>query len=122
MSRKGDCYDNALIEINRKQSKLTWDYRVIPKGSPNAQNAQKFIEFATHAERQAALAQIWLEGPTNRNAFKLLSENVAGKVPSRSDYMTSSIPIDARWYGQRGSGGKMNVERLRELWNEWILN
>ncbi|WP_352757308.1 ABC transporter substrate-binding protein, partial [Mesorhizobium sp. M0955] len=71
---------SAPVEINRNQAKLTWDCWVIPKGSPNAQNAQKFIEFATRADRQAAFAQLIPYGPTNLNAFKLIPEKVARKL------------------------------------------
>lgn len=112
----------APVAVSRSQSKLQWDNWVIPKGGPNAQNAQKFIEFATRAERQAAWAQNWPEGPTNRNAFLLLPEQFARKLPSNPDYMASSIVVNGQWYSQRGADGKSNSERLRERWNEWILS
>lgn len=111
----------APMELNRNQSKLQWDYWVIPKGSPNAQTAQKFIEFSTRAERQAALSRLFPEGPANRNAFKFLEENVARKLPTHPDYMASSVPINMRWYSERRAGGMTNSEQLREHWNEWIL-
>ncbi|SFN96411.1 putative spermidine/putrescine transport system substrate-binding protein [Bradyrhizobium sp. Rc3b] len=111
----------APMELNRNQSKLQWDYWVIPKGSPNAQKAQKFIEFATRAERQAALSQLFPEGPANRNAFKLLEEKVARKLPTHPEYLASAVPINMGWYSERGADGLTNTERLRERWNEWIL-
>lgn len=95
----------APLEINRTQAKLNWDYWVIPKGSPNAQIAQKFIEFATRAERQAAFAQLIPYGPSNLNAYKLMPETVGRKLTSHPDYMASSIPLNMRWYGQIGSDG-----------------
>lgn len=110
------------LEINRNQSKVTWDYWVIPKGSPNVRNAQKFIEFATRAERQAAFAQLFPIGPTNRDAYKLIPDNVARKLASHPDYMASSIPLDMTWYGQIGSDGLSNVQRLAQRWNKWILS
>ncbi|WP_346348012.1 extracellular solute-binding protein [Bradyrhizobium sp. 139] len=94
---------------------------MIPKGTPNAQNAQRFIEFATRAERQAAFAQLYPEGPTTRKAFKLLPEDVGRKLPTHPDYMASAIPINMGWYSERGSDGLTNTDRLRERWNEWIL-
>ncbi|MCA1386371.1 MULTISPECIES: ABC transporter substrate-binding protein [unclassified Bradyrhizobium] len=112
----------APMEMNRSQSKLQWDSWVIPKGSPNAAKAQKFIEFATRAERQAALAKLWPEGPTNRNAFKLLPEELARKLPSHPDYLASGIVMNGKWYSERGADGKTNSDRLRERWNEWILS
>lgn len=112
----------APMEMNRKQSKLQWDCWVIPKGSPNAEKAQKFIEFATRGERQAALARLWPEGPTNRNAFKLLPEELARKLPSHPDYLTTGVVMNGHWYSQKGADGKTNSDRLRERWNEWILS
>ncbi|MCA1365741.1 ABC transporter substrate-binding protein [Bradyrhizobium sp. IC3069] len=111
----------APMEMNRKQSKLQWDSWIIPKGGPNAEKAQKFIEFATRGERQAALARLWPEGPTNRNAFKLLPDELARKLPSHPDYLTTGIVMNGRWYSKKGADGKTNSDRLRERWNEWIL-
>jgi putative spermidine/putrescine transport system substrate-binding protein len=110
------------MEQNRNQAKLQWDYWVIPKGSPNAKNAQKFIEFATRADRQAAFFQAFPEGPTNRNAFKLLPDELGRKLPSHPDNVAKALPINAQWYNERGADGKSNAERMRERWNEWILS
>lgn len=111
----------ARIEINRNQSKMTVESWMIPKGSRNPQNAQKFIEFATRAERQAAFAQLIPYGPTNQNAYKLMPEKLGRKFASHPDYMASSIPINMHWYGEKGSDGFTNTERLVQRWNEWIL-
>ncbi|WP_031251703.1 ABC transporter substrate-binding protein [Mesorhizobium sp. LSHC412B00] len=111
----------APIEINRNQAKLTWDYFVIPKGGPNVQNAQKYIEFTTRADRQAAFCQIFPQGPTNRNAFKLLPDKVARKLTTHPDYMKSSVFINGQWYNDIGPDGLTNTERLIQRWNEWVL-
>lgn len=113
--------EGAPIEINRNQAKLTWDYWIIPKGSPNAKNAQRFIEFATHADRQAAFAQLFPIGPTNRNAFKLMPERAARKLATYPDYMARSYAKNADWYAETGSDGVSNAQRLINRWNEWIL-
>ncbi|RZM88071.1 ABC transporter, partial [Bradyrhizobium genosp. SA-3] len=86
------------IEINRNQAKLTWDYWIIPKGSPNAQNAQKFIEFVGRADRQAAFAQLFPLAPSNRKAYELIPEKVARKLATYPDYMASSFPVNGKWY------------------------
>lgn len=113
--------EGAPIEINRNQSKLSWESWGIPKGSPNTQNAQRYIEFITRADRVAAFAQLMPYGPANRNAFKLLPEQLGRKFASHPAYLTSSIPINFKWYAEVGSDGKTNTERLVERWNEWIL-
>ncbi|MDX8457107.1 ABC transporter substrate-binding protein [Mesorhizobium sp. VK9D] len=111
----------AGLEINRDQAKLTTQYWVIPKGSPNAHNAQRFIEFASRADRQAAFAQLIPYGPTNRNAFKLIPETLARRLASHPDYMTKSIPIDGRWYVEAGSDGLTNAQRLSRRWSDWVI-
>ncbi|MDX8483389.1 ABC transporter substrate-binding protein [Mesorhizobium sp. VK24D] len=110
----------APTDINRNQAKLQWDYWVIPKGG-NVQNAQKFIEFATRADRQAAFAQLFPEGPSNRNAFKLIPDKVARKLPTYPDYMKSSVSVNGQWYNDIGPDGLSNTERLTQRWNEWVL-
>ncbi|TIO74079.1 ABC transporter substrate-binding protein [Mesorhizobium sp.] len=113
--------EGAPIELNRNQAKLQWEYWVIPKGSPNAQNAQKFIEFATRADRQAAFAQLIPYGPSNLNAFKLIPEKVSSKLASNPQYMASAIRTNGEWYAEAGSDGLTNSQRLIQRWNEWIL-
>lgn len=111
----------APIEINHNQAKLTWDLFAIPKGSPNTRNAQKFIEFATRADRQAAFANLLPYGPTNRNAFKLIPEDLGRKLASNPEFLETSIVMNADWYTEVGSDGLSNTERLVQRWNEWIL-
>ncbi|MER9083112.1 ABC transporter substrate-binding protein [Mesorhizobium sp. M0895] len=109
------------IEVNRNLQKLTLDYYYIPKGSPNAQNAQRYIEFATRADRQAALAQLFPVGPSNRNAYKLIPEDAARKLATYPEYMTNSYAINAEWYAEIGPDGASNTQRLVQRWNDWIL-
>ncbi|MES0070479.1 ABC transporter substrate-binding protein [Mesorhizobium sp. M0074] len=111
----------APIEVNRNQQKVTWESWAIPKGAKNLQNAQKFIEFITRADRQAAFAKLIPYGPANRNAYKLLPVDVGRKFASHPDYLKSSILSDAKWYTEAGSDGVTNSERLVRRWNEWIL-
>ncbi|UVK48689.1 ABC transporter substrate-binding protein (plasmid) [Mesorhizobium sp. AR07] len=113
--------EGAPIEISRNQAKLTTDYWCIPKGSPNAQNAQKFIELTSRAERQAAFAELIANAPTNKNAYKTIPENVGRKLASHPDYAASSFALNGKWYAEVGSDGKSNKERLVQRWNEWIL-
>lgn len=109
------------LEINRNQSKLTWENWGIPKGAKNLPNAQKFIEFITRADRQAAFVKLMPYGPTNRNAFKLIPPDLGRKFASHPDYLASSIVTNAKWYSELGSDGMTNTERLVQRWNEWIL-
>lgn len=111
----------APLEINRNQAKLIADFWGIPKGGANVKSAQKFIEFASRADRQAAFAKLIAYGPTNVNAFRLLPQDLARKLASHPDYLGRSVLMNAKWYGEAGSDGIANTVRLRERWNDWIL-
>lgn len=113
--------EGSPIEINRNQSLLTWEGWGIPKGSPNRQNAQRFIEFITRDDRQAAFVQLMPYGPANRNAFKLIPRELGRKFASHPDYLASSIQHNPHWYAEMGSDGVTNVERLTRRWNDWVL-
>ncbi|MER9670847.1 ABC transporter substrate-binding protein [Mesorhizobium sp. M0203] len=109
------------LEINWNQAKLTWDFWIIPKGGPNVKNAQKFVEFATRADRQAAFAKIFPTAPTNLKAFDLLPESLGRSFPTHPDNVKGSIYINSGWYTEAGADGVTNTERLIQRWNEWIL-
>ncbi|MET4359207.1 putative spermidine/putrescine transport system substrate-binding protein [Bradyrhizobium sp. RT9b] len=109
------------IEINRNQAKLSTSWWAIPKGGPNARNAQKFVEFAMRADRQAAFSQLISYAPTNLNAFKHMPEEIGRKLATHPDYVARSFPLNAKWYAQVGADGQSNMDRLIRRWKEWIF-
>lgn len=111
----------APLEMSRKIAKMTCDYWVIPKNSPNVQSAQKFIEFVSRAENQAAFAKLLPEGPINKNAFKLLSDEVGRTLPSHPSNMEQALLQNGAWYNEVGSDGLSNMQRLSQRWSEWVL-
>lgn len=113
--------EGSPLEINRNQAKLTWDYFFIPKGSPNARNANKYIAFISRPDVQAAFSKLYPLGPSSSNAFKMIPENVARKFATYPEYMAGSYAVNAKWYAEIGSDGLTNRERLARAWKEWIL-
>ncbi|PDT64026.1 ABC transporter [Bradyrhizobium ottawaense] len=111
----------APIEISRKQVKLNWDHWYIPKGSPNAESAQKFIASTARPDRQAVFAKLIAQSPSNRNAYKMISEEVARKLATNPAYAANSYPMDAKWYTEVGSDGLSNIQRLQQRWTKWIV-
>ncbi|MET3909906.1 putative spermidine/putrescine transport system substrate-binding protein [Bradyrhizobium sp. S3.3.6] len=109
------------IEINRNQAKLTFDYWIIPKGSPNVLNAQKFIAFTGRADRQAAFAQLFAQAPSNQRAYEQIPEKVARKLATYPEYMKTSFLVNGEWYVQTGADGLTNSQRLTQRWNGWIV-
>ncbi|ESY15377.1 ABC transporter substrate-binding protein [Mesorhizobium sp. LNJC394B00] len=111
----------APIEMSRDQAKLTFDSWVISKNGPNVQNAQKFVEFVSRAKNQAEFAKIYPSGPTNRNAFKLLPEEIALTLPSHPKYLANAILENGAWYAEVGADGMTNIQHLVQRWSDFII-
>ncbi len=60
--------DGKPVEIQWNQQILTADYLVVPKGSPNKDEAMKFIAWVTCKENNAKPSNFIPYGPTNKNA------------------------------------------------------
>lgn len=111
----------APIEINRNQAKMYWDNLAIPKGSPNVENAQRFLELTSRSDRQAAFAQIYPQAPSNRNAYKHLPEKIGRKLCTYPEYKDAGYFRNIKWLSEAASDGLTNQERLVQRWNQWIL-
>jgi len=109
------------VAIEWNQGKMQVDYWVIPKGAKNREAAQKFIEFATRADRQAAFAELIPYGPSNANAYKYIKPETAKSLPTYPENFKKMFVRDDAWYVEVGPDGKTNHEKLIERWNKWIL-
>jgi len=99
------------IEWNQaKRHNVMW---CAHKGSPNRENAQRFIDFAIQPKVAAELARLSSYGPVNRQALRLLPEEVIAKLPSSREHLRVSFAEDARWWSQ-------NLAAVTERWNMWI--
>lgn len=86
--------DNKPVEIQWNQQILTADYLVVPKGTPNKDEAMKFIAWATCKENNAAPSKFIPYGPTNVNA-EPAPEHVADLASSNAD--DSTAYFDDQW-------------------------
>jgi putative spermidine/putrescine transport system substrate-binding protein len=112
---------NMPIELEWNQGFLVLDYFVIPKGSPNRDNAQKFVSFLSRPENQAAFAKSMAYGPTNALAYKLLDDSVSRMMPSHPDNIDKQIAINTDWYMAKDAEGVKNDQRIIDRWKKWSL-
>lgn len=101
--------DNKPVAIQWNQQLLTSDYFVIPKGTPNKDEAMKFIAWATCAQNNAGPSQYIPYGPTNKNA-----KPQADKVP---DLAVTNVNDTTAYFNDQWLVD--NAKMLDDAYNAW---
>lgn len=126
----GQTFHGRILDLQRKgmplalewnQGKLSLDHWVIPKGAPNAENAQKFIAFATRGRQQAIFNELFPNGPTNQGAFEYIKPETARLLPTHPENRKKQFLRNDAWYAEIGPSSKSNLEALIERWNKWVV-
>lgn len=112
--------DKAPVDFHFNEALLLVDYWSIPKGAPHYENALQFIAFASEAKRQAKFVTLQRLGPTNRNAFKFLTNEQAAALPTYEPNLKTQINYNMAFWATL-KGGKTMKEYVVDLWNRWIL-
>ena len=106
--------DGGPVDLNWNDSLIQYDYWVVPKGSPNAENAMKLIAFITQAGPQAGFANETSFGPVNQNAYDDIPDDLAKWLPGSPDNMPKQIFQNFDWWNETGDDGKTNLEKAQE--------
>lgn len=103
-------WDGQLVGFN------SW---AIPRGTDQADLAERFIAFATRSEYMAAQANRISYGPARQSAQRRIGLHVEAGIPMRphmpttTEHMNKAVIRDHRWYAQ--------TLNLRERWfREWL--
>ncbi len=103
----------------KKNLKIAWDgslYDIdswaIPKGTPKASDAYRFIAFASMPEHQKVLSENLAYGPTNRKALPLLDPELAGTLPSAETHLKRALKVDTAFWIRHGE----EVEKRFDSW------
>ena len=109
---------NARNEGN-KDLEIVWngglyemEYWVIPKGTPNKDEAMKFIASTLLPERQVAYSKLIPYGPTRKSANTLVSAELASVLPSSEQNIKKAAAIDPAFWLDHG-------EELERRFNAW---
>lgn len=94
-----------------------WDYAafVIPKGSPNRDQALEFIRFATSAQRLADLTDHISYGPARRSGNELVSDDLKKHLPSVPEHLAVGIRANSVFWADYG-------DQLNERFNVWLAS
>jgi len=101
---------------------LQWDALVVPRGAKNAENAMKFIAFASRPEQQARFAELITYGPTNSRAQPLLKPERAKLLSTAPDLVGKQIVQDYGWWGGQAGNGKSNEQIASAMWERWVTS
>jgi putative spermidine/putrescine transport system substrate-binding protein len=88
------------------------DYWVVLKGSPNTENAMKFVAFASEPERQAQMPVLIALGATNKEAIALVDPNDAPNDPSSPEHLAQGIAINGDFWVE-------NADQLNQRFSAW---
>ena len=104
----------APLAIEWNEASLQSQYWGVLKGAKNADNAQRFVDFACQPELQANLAKVIPYGPTNRQAFKSIPADIAARLPSSPEHRAKAFLQSGKWWAD-------NREKVSERWSQWLL-
>lgn len=96
------------------QGGLYTDVWAIPRGAPNAANAQKFAAFITMALPQARLSKLIPYGSVNTDSAQYMTEAEMENFISGPAISSQMFTVDPQWWAD-------NLDAVLERWNEWIL-
>jgi putative spermidine/putrescine transport system substrate-binding protein len=103
---------NRHARIIWRQSLYDIDSWAIPKGSPQRDDAYRFIAYASTAEPQKVFSEQLTYGPVNRRAFELLPARLAGALPSSPPNLADALRVDTAFWIQHG-------DTLERRFNAW---
>ncbi|MCB6183197.1 ABC transporter substrate-binding protein [Leeia sp. TBRC 13508] len=102
-----------------KNLKVVWagslydfDYWAIPKGTPNKEDALKFIGFASQPANQKTYSENISYGPSNKKAVALLAPAVAADLPTSPKNIKNAVGVDTVFWADYG-------ESLEQRFNAW---
>ncbi len=104
----------APLAIEWNEASLQTQYWGVLKGAKNAENAQRFIDFACQPEIQANFAKLIPYGPSNRQAFKSIPADVAARLPSSPEHKATAFLQNGKWWAD-------NRAKISERWSQWLL-
>jgi putative spermidine/putrescine transport system substrate-binding protein len=104
----------AKVKISWNQGLYSIEGWGIPKGTPRAEAAKKFLLFCADPKQQAAFTDNLAYGPTNLKAYEYIQPKRASILPTAPDNLKGMYLPNHQWWGK-------NRENAVERFNTWLL-
>lgn len=86
----------------------------IPKGTPKADLARKFVKWAANPQRQAEAAAILTNGPCNPNALQFIDKKRVELLPTFPENFKVQTPLNDDFWAA-------NADQANQRFSEWLL-
>jgi putative spermidine/putrescine transport system substrate-binding protein len=86
----------------------------IPKGTPRADLARKFVRYCLKPEQQALYSNTVANAPTNQDAYKFITPERAKVLATSPDNIKGLVQSDGTWWAT-------NRDKVQERFQEWLL-
>jgi putative spermidine/putrescine transport system substrate-binding protein len=104
----------APVEVGWRQGALRTDAWAVTKGSPNRENAMKFIAFITLPVPQARLSMLIPYGFVNNAAAESMPPERLRTLPTAPDIKKDMFVYNSGWWAD-------NRDKVLEKWPSWLL-
>ena len=101
------------LEIVWHGSQVAIGYHYVPKGTPRAKEAWKFIEYTGLPAPQAAFSKRLPYGPSNPKAFEHMTKAEADRQSTNPEHMKVSFVPNYEWTAA-------NLPKIRERFTQWL--
>lgn len=106
--------DGAPVDFTFDNCIFTCDAFVVPKGARNKELAMRFLATILDAQNQAVFAQHIPYGPTNIQAFDLLSPEVLALLPNSPENGATGALQNVAYWAEHG-------DAIFRRFNEWVV-
>ena len=111
----------AAAQAEQPQLALSWsggiydfDYWALPKGISKAEQARRFVAFASQPEAQRSFAEKIAYGPVNRQAIAALDPKVSANLPTAPANLAGGVGMDAAFWAANGAALEERFARWAE--------
>jgi putative spermidine/putrescine transport system substrate-binding protein len=106
--------EGAPVDFTFNQGSIAPADWLIPKGTPNYDEAMQLIAYSLRKEVQAAVWGSYVEGPTNLAAFEDMDEEWARMLPTHPDNIDRMFVVDEFWWAE-------HREEILQRFQEFVL-
>ena len=105
----------APVKMVWTQGLYSTDGWSIPKGTPRADLARKFVMYAMKPEQQALYSNTVANAPSNQAAYKFISPERAKVLATSPENIKGLVPTNDVWWAQ-------NRDKVQERFQDWLLS